>query len=176
TGKFIASAPIGIAFLFYLLYLIPVLRILAQLVELRLRTFLYVLVTLYFLEGVYLLVQLPPLLRRELYALLVLIALISLGWLARPSKISQAVMQSRSHRMLVIGIRGGLLLLAASLVGNIVGFVSLSQVLGMTSLVGPFMASAIYCGARVLALILGIVVNTDWAQAVLDMRVDAIEL
>src|SRR5438045_6817236 len=29
TGRFISSAPIGIAFLFYLLYLIPVFRILA---------------------------------------------------------------------------------------------------------------------------------------------------
>jgi small-conductance mechanosensitive channel len=85
-------------------------------------------------------------------------------------------MQSRSHRMLVIGIRGGLLLLAASLVGNIVGFVSLSQVLGMTALVGLFVASALYCGARVLALILGIVLNTDWARGLLDMRVDALEL
>src|SRR5690348_13686600 len=33
TGKFISSAPIAIAFLFYLLYLIPILRVLAPLIE-----------------------------------------------------------------------------------------------------------------------------------------------
>lgn len=175
TGKFISSAPIGIAFLFYLLYLIPVLRILAPLVELRLRIFLYLLATLYGLEGVYLLVQLPSFFRRELNVLLVLIALISLGWLARQSKMLQATTQRRSRQMLAIGIRASLLLLAASLFGNIVGFVSLSQVLGMIALVGPFAASALYCGARVLALILSVVLHTHWARALLDLRIDAIE-
>jgi len=34
------------------------------------------------------------------------------------------------QQMLVIGIRGALLLLAGSLLANIIGFVSLSQVLG----------------------------------------------
>jgi small-conductance mechanosensitive channel len=175
TGPFISSAPIGIAFLFYLLYLIPVLRILAPLVELRSRIFLYVLATLYGLEGVYLLVQLPPLFRRELNVLLVLIALISLGWLARQSKMLQATAQRRSQQLLAIGIRGSLLLLAASLFGNIFGFVSLSQVLGIIALVGPFAASALYCGARVLALILSVVLRTHWARALLDLRIDATE-
>lgn len=175
TVKFIASAPIGIAFLFYLLYLIPVLRILVPLIELRVRIFLYALAALYGLEGVFLLVQFPLLFRRELYALLVLVALISLGWIARQSNLLEDTMQGRSRRVLVIVIRGILLLLAASLVCNIVGFVSLSQVLGMTALVGPFVASALYCVARVLALILSIVLHTHWARALLGLHVDAME-
>lgn len=175
TGRIIASAPIGIAFLFYLLYQIPVLRILAPLIESRLRILLYVLAALYGFEGVYLLVQLPPFFRRELYALLVLIALISLGWLTRPSKLLQPTLQGRTQRTLMMGIRGGLLLLAVSLVANIIGFVSLSQVLGLVALVGPFVALALYCGAHVLILILGIVLGTPWAQALLDLRVDTIE-
>jgi small-conductance mechanosensitive channel len=175
TGKFIASAPIGIAFLFHLLYLIPVLRILATLIEPRLRIFLYVFATLYGLEGMYLLVQLPPLFRRELYAFFVLIAMISFAWLARPSKIRQTRLQCGSQRMLVIGIRGGLVLLVASLVANIIGFVSLSQVLGLIALVGPFVASALYCAARVLVLILGVVLHTPWARALLELRVETIE-
>jgi small-conductance mechanosensitive channel len=175
TGKFISSAPIGIAFVFYLLYLIPILRVLAPLIEPRLRIFLYVLASLYALEGMYLLVQLPLLVRRELYALLALVGVISLSWLARPSKLLQATVQRRSQRMLGIAIRGILSLLAVSLVCNIIGFVSLSQVLGMTALVGPFVASALYCGARVLSLIVGIVLRTHWARTLLDMRVDAID-
>jgi potassium-dependent mechanosensitive channel len=176
TVKFVASIPIGLAFVFCLVYLIPVLRILAPLVDPRARIFLYVQATLYGLEGVYLSVQLPPLLRRELYAVLVLIALISLVWLVRRSKMLQASVPRPGQRMLVIGIRGALLLLAGSLLANIIGFVSLSQVLGLTALVGPFVASALYCGARVLALILGVVLRTHCARAVLNLRVDAIEL
>jgi len=175
TGKFVASAPIGIAFLFYLLYLIPVLRILAPLIEPRLRTFLYVLAALYGLEGVYLLVQIPFLFRRELYVLFVFTALVSFGWLARPSKMLQVMTQARGQRVLRIGIRGGLLLLAASLACNIVGFVSLSQVLGVIALVGPFVASALYCGARVLSLILSIALRTNSARALLDLQVETIE-
>src|SRR5207247_6194419 len=97
------------------------------------------------------------LLSRELYAALVLIALITLAWLVRPSKMSQAMVARPGQQMLVIAIRGALLLLAGSLLANIIGFVSLSQVLGLTALVGPFVASALYCGARVLALIFGVV-------------------
>lgn len=175
TVKFVASIPIGLAFVFYLVFAIPVLRILAPLVEPRARIFLYVQATLYGLEGLYLLVQLPPLLRRELYAVLVLIALISLVWLVRPSKMPQATVPPPGQQMLVKGIRGALLLLAGSLLANIIGFVSLSQVLGLTALVGPFVGSALYCGARVLALILGVVLRTHWARAVLNLRVDAIE-
>jgi len=175
TGEFISSAPIGIAFLFYLLYLIPVLRIRAPLLQLMSRTFLYVLASLYGLEGIYLVVQLPSLFRRELHVLLVLTSLISLGWLARQSKMLQATTQRRSQQTLAIGIRGCLLLLVASLFGNIVGFVSLSQVLGMIALIGPFAACALYCGARVLALILIVVLHTQWARALLDLRVDSLE-
>ena len=175
TGRFVASAPIGIAFLFYLLYLVPVLRILAPLIEPKLRILLYVLAALYGLEGVYLLVQLPLLFRRELYALLVFAALISFGWLARPSAVLQISKQGRSQRMLMIAVRSGLLLLGASLVGNIIGFVSLAQVLGLIALVGPFVAAALYCGARVLFLISSVVLRTHWARALLDLRVDTIE-
>jgi potassium-dependent mechanosensitive channel len=176
TGQFMSSAPVGIAFVFYLLYLIPILRVLAPLIEPRLRIFLYFLASLYALEGTYLLVQLPPLVRREVYALLALVALISLSWFARPSKLLQATVERRSQRMLVIAIRVILALLAVSFVCNIIGFVSLSQVLGMTALVGPFVASTLYCGARVLSLIAGLVLRTTWARTLFNMRVDAVDL
>ena len=175
TGKFMASAPIAIALLFYLLYLIPVLRILVALIEPGRRVFLYVPATLYGLECVHLLVQFPSPFRRELYAFFVLIAMISFGWLVRPSRVCLAGLQRQSQRMLVIGIQGGLVLLAASFFADIIGLVSLSQVLGLIVLVGPFAALALYCGARVLVLFLGIFLRTPWARALLDLRVDLIE-
>jgi small-conductance mechanosensitive channel len=175
TGQFIASAPTSIAFVFYLLCLVPVLRLLAPLTESRLRVFLYVLATFYALCGVYLHIQLPSLFRRELYAPFILAALVSFGWLARPSRMGPLRGQSRKVRILLIGIRAGLGILAVSLVANVVGFVSLAHLLGLGALVGTFVAAAAFCVARVLTLILSTVLHANWARALLEMRTDAVE-
>jgi small-conductance mechanosensitive channel len=180
TGEFIASAPIGIAFFFYLLYLIPVLRLLAPLTKPNLRVLLYLLATFYVLEGLYLLVQLPPLLRREAYTLMIVAALVSFVWLGRPSRLGPllplVMKQIRNRSILVmIGIRAGLLVLTGSLVANIFGYVSLSQVLGLTALVGPFVAAALYCGARVLTLLLSAVMHTNLVEAFPETRREAVE-
>ena len=175
TREYMASAPIGIAFVFYLLLLIPVLRVLAPLIEPKLRALLYALSVFYALEGLHLLVRLPPFFRRTLFALIVLTALVSFAWLTSPSRMRSLSTQGRNHRMLVIGIRAGLALLAVSLGANILGFVSLAQVFGLLVLVGPVLAAVLYCGIRVLAIILSSVLRTHWARALLDVRADAIE-
>jgi potassium-dependent mechanosensitive channel len=170
TIEFVASSPVAIALSVYLLYVIPVLRLLAPWVEPWLRTFIYVLVAFSAVEGLYLLVQLPPMMRREIYVLLVLLALVSFSWLAHSSRRPPLAMQGRSRRVLLVAIRGGLLLLFASLVCSIIGAVSLSQVLGLVTLVGPFLAIALYCGARALALILITILRTPWAGGLLEAR------
>jgi len=175
TGRYVASAPIGIAFVFYLLYLVPVLRLLVPLTESKFRDLLYVLAVFYALAGMYLLVQLPRLFRREVFALILLIALISFAWLARPSRIGPLLGGGLKMRILRIGMRTGLLLLALSFAANIVGFVFLAQVLGIGALVGSFAAAALYCGARVLTLLLRTVLRMNWARALLEARTDAAE-
>jgi potassium efflux system protein len=175
SGQYIASAPIGIAFLFYLLYLVPVLRLLAPLTEAKLRVFLYVLALFYALGGAYLLIQLSPLFRRGLYALLLLAALVSFAWLSRPSRTEPRSSQSQKVRILVIGIRAGLVLLAAALVANVIGFFSLAQLLGLSALVGSFAAAALYCGVRVLTLVLSTVLRMSWVRALLETRTDDVE-
>ena len=175
TGQYVVSAPIGIAFIFYMFYLVPVLRLLAPLFEPKLRLFLYILATFYALAGSYLLIQLPPLFRRDLYALLVLAALVSFAWLARTSRMGPPLSRSRDVRIFLIGIRADLVLLALSLMANVIGYVSLAQVLGLSALVGSFVAIALYCGFRVLTLILSTVLQTDWARAVLELRRESIE-
>src|SRR5439155_10534505 len=175
TGQYVAPTPISIAFVFYLLYLVPMLRLLASLTESKLRILLYVLAILYALSVAYLLIQLPPPFRRELYALLVLGALVSFSWLVRPSRIGPLLSLNRKTRVLMVGIRAGLVLLAASLVANVVGFVSLAQVLGLSASVGSFVAASLYCGVRVLTLILSTFLHTNWARALPKMRTDSIE-
>ncbi len=175
TGRNVALAPIGIAFVFYLLYVVPVLRLLTLLIESGFRIFLYVLATFYALCGFYLLIQLPEFFRREVYALLILAALVSFGWLARTSRINSTLGQNRKARILWIGICAGVALLGASLVANVIGFVSLSQVLGLGALVGTFMTAAFLCVVRVLTLLLKTVLHTSWAGSLLETRTDAVE-
>jgi small-conductance mechanosensitive channel len=175
TGQYVVSAPIAMAFIFYLLYIVPVLRLLAPLVEPKLQIFLSVLSAFYVLGGAYMLIQFPPLFRRDLYALLVLAALVSFLWLTRPSRMGRRPSWTRKVRICMIGIRADIVLLAASLVANVVGFVSLAQVLGLSALVGSFVAVALYCGARVLTLILSTVLRTNWARALLEVRTESVE-
>jgi potassium-dependent mechanosensitive channel len=176
TESYIASAPMGITLIFYLLYLIPVLRLMVPLAEPGLRAPLHVLALFYTLAGLFLLVQWAPLLKRELFAVIVFAALLSFGWLVRPSRLRGLSMRGRSLRLLTLGIGMGLVLLAASLVANIFGFVSLAQILGLTALLGAFLAVALFCAVRVLALVLTLVLQSEWARRVFAMRAHSIEL
>jgi small-conductance mechanosensitive channel len=157
------------------LYIIPVLRLLVLQIQPQLRTYLYVLTVFYALVGANLVLRLPPVLRREVHALLMLSALISFGWLSRPSRARELAMSRGSLRIFTIGIRACLALLAVSLIANIVGFVSFSQVLGLAALLGPFMASGLYCGVLVLNWILSSALRTLWARTLLEMRASMVE-
>jgi small-conductance mechanosensitive channel len=175
TGEYTASAPISIAFAFYLLYLIPVLRLLAPLTAPKLRLLLYSMSAFYVLQGVCLLAQFPAPLRRQVYALLVLGALIIVAWLARSSRLRPLFPQNRNLIFLQICTWADLLLLAASLIVNIAGFFYLSQILGMTALVGPFVAAALYCGVKTVMLLLTLILNTGWARSMPAIRIAAVE-
>jgi len=175
AGQKFALAPIAVAFILYLLYMVPVLRLLTLLIESRLQIVLYVLAIFYALCGIYLLVQLPKFFRREVYALLIFAALVSFGWLARKSRINPTLKQNRNARTLWIGIYAGGVILGGSLLANVVGFVSLSQVLGLSVLVGTFVAAAFFSVVRVSALILSTVLNTNWARSLLEVKTDTVE-
>lgn len=175
AGELAASAPVAVVFVFYLLYTIPVLRLFAPLTQPKLRIFLYVFTALYALVGLNLALRLPLAFKRETYALVILGALLSFGWLSRPSHVRDLPVSRRSLRIGVIVARVCLALLAASLVANVAGLFSLSQVLGLAALLGPFMASCLYCGVRVLKLVFATVLRTLWARNLLEMRTSAVE-
>ena len=175
TIAYIRSAPLEIAVIFCILYLIPVLRLLPPLLEPPLRRLLHVLAVFYLLEGVYLLIRFPPFLRREVHSLIVFAALICFGWLARPSRWGELTTPGRKFRVLTIGMPLGLIVLACSLAANIFGFNSLAQILSLTTLVGAFAGTALYCAARILMLVLSAVLRSNWAQPVLEARTEQIE-
>ena len=175
TIAYIRSAPLEMAVIFCILYLIPVLRLLPPLLEPPLRKLLHVLAVFYLLEGVYLLIRFPPLVRREVHSLIVFAALICFGWLARPSRWRELTTPGRKFRVLTIGMPLGLILLASSLAANIFGFNSLAQILSLTTLVGAFAGTALYCAARILMLVLSTVLRSKWAEPVLEGGTEQIE-
>jgi potassium-dependent mechanosensitive channel len=170
-----ASASSNIVFVICILYLIPVLRLLSPLLQVRLRTLLWALGVFYLLETLYLLIRFPPLIRREFHVLIVLAALICFGWLARPSCLRELSISPRNLRILKAGIGLGLALMTCSLAANILGFISLAQISGMTALLGAFAAAALYCAARILMLLFSAALRTTWAQAALESRGEAVE-
>jgi len=174
TIAYIHSAPVEIAFIFYILYLIPVLRLLSPLLEPALRKLLHMLAVFYLLEALYFLIHFPPLVRREIHSLVFFAALICFCWLARPFRPLELWAPGRKFRVLTIGIRLGLILLGSSLAANILGFNSLAQILGQTALLGAFAGAALYCAARVLMLVLSTVLRTNWTQAVLEDHAEQI--
>jgi small-conductance mechanosensitive channel len=127
------------------------------------------------LELLYLLIRFSPLIRREFHGLIVLGALICFGWFARPARLRELSISRRSLRTLKLAIWLGLLLLTCSLVANALGFTSLAQISGITALLGAFVATALFCAARVLMLILATLLRTHWAQSALESRTEAVD-
>jgi small-conductance mechanosensitive channel len=175
TVVYVGSAPSSVALIFYMLYLIPVLRLLSPLLQPQLRKLLQALSVFYALEVLYLLVRIPPLLGRDFHCLIVLSALICFTWLARPSRYRELSTAGRTLRILKIGIWLSLLLLALSLAANIFGYVSLAQILGLTALLGAFAAVGLYCVARILMVVLSTLLRTDSVRSAIEVNVEQIE-
>jgi potassium efflux system protein len=169
-GRF-QSATSGIAFLFAVLWLIPTLRLLPPLIRPGPRSLLFAFLPVLLLEGARILIPFSSVLKREVFVLNMLLGLILLAWLIRPTRLRQLGMKDRSSRFLVLSVRAGIVVLAASLVCNFFGFLSLSQVLGMSVLFGFFGGAALSGAVRVLTLILTILLRTDLARSLINTRI-----
>ena len=169
------SFPPGVSFvLFCLIYLVPVLRLTPGLIKPGMRKLLYALCAFYVLEWMHVILQVGAAFKRELFALLMLLAILTLSWLTRPSRLR---MQSDGGRsgLLVVSIRIVLVLLAASLCANILGFFSLSQVLGVGTLFSCFTFVLLYTLVSVLDMGLAIILGSKWFQSLPDARSDVVQ-
>lgn len=168
------SSPISVAFVLCLLCLVMTLRLLPPLIEPGVRPLLYILTIFILLEGVWILIPFPLGLKRTLFSLGVLLAFVIFAWLTRPFRLRQLQVPHRL-RVLVSGVRVGLLCLAAAFVASVFGFLALSEILGVATLLGAFMAAALYSGARVLTLIFTTILRSDWSRTLFEKRVESIE-
>ena len=163
------AAPPGFVFVICLLYALQMVRLTPLLTRRNMVPVLYALAAFSLLQGCYLVVQVSPLLRRELLALLVLAAIVTFAWLIRPAVLRTWDLSDRKLRVALAGIRVGVALLSFSLLANVLGFVSLSQMLGVTTLLGGYAAVLMYGVVRILKLMLALGTQS-WAVSLGERR------
>jgi small-conductance mechanosensitive channel len=159
------SAPISISVLFYLLWLAVVFRLTPLLVASEFRQMLYLLLGLNLLEAVRVGLPLPAGISRILVTAILLATLITFAWISRPSQSARIRLTGRPLLLVHWGLRFGLLLLGVALLANICGYVSLSHVLGIGTVLSAFFATALYFVGRVSYLLLVVFLQSTWAGA-----------
>ncbi len=165
------SAPLSVTAAIYVLWLGLLSRFTPILVEPEMRSLVYLLLTLNFLEILRAVVPVPPVLRQSLLPFLILTVLIAFGWLARASRLHRLPMSKWSRIWLLIGSRIGLILLAVALLANAFGFVSLSRALGVGTLLSAFIACGVFFVVRVLRIALAVLLESPLLSAVsIEMR------
>lgn len=169
------AAPTGVSLVVCLAYLVPLLRLLPALIEPPMRKVVYMISVFYVLQWAHLVLQFGGTFKRELFAAILFAALVTFAWITRPSRLTTPPGSGWPRKLLIIGMRGGLLLLAISLCANILGFVSLSQLLGVATLFASFIFALIYTIFRVLELGLTLVLNSQWFQSLPEKPAEGVE-
>lgn len=167
----------SVATIFAWLWLIQALRLVPPLVGPSARSVLRLMVPFWVLESARSFLPLSPALKRQLFLVSTLGAVCALTWLhGRLMSRQPPAPHGRTSRLSVVGVRVGIGLLAASLVSNFFGFVSLSRALGMSAVLGFLGAVTLYSGAYVLSLMLAVGLRSHWLPPVAGAHVRAIEL
>jgi potassium efflux system protein len=171
----LASAPTGVSFVICLLSVAPVLRLLPGLVPAAMRKVVYVLCVFYMSVWAHQVLQFGSAFGRELFAFIIFLALVVFIWLTRPSRLKIQLGSAWRLRLLFALNTIGLCLLAVSVIANVIGFVSLAQVLGVGALFSAFAFALIYTMIRVLLLGVTIAVSSAWFQSLPDVQAGVIE-
>jgi potassium-dependent mechanosensitive channel len=165
------SAPLSVIGVLYVLWLAILFRLTPFLVKPEMRSLTYLLLAANLLEVLRAAVPLAPGTRRLILPLIILAVLIVFGWLTRPSKIRQLGLSKWPRIVLEVASRVGLLFIVAALLANIFGFVSLSRILGVGTLLSAFFAAALYFVIHIVLLALTVLLESPWLGSVSgDMR------
>ena len=170
-----ASSPRSVAFVLYLSSAVVTLRLLPPLINSRFRKATYALAVFNALEGLRLLIPFPGTLKRWLFSLLILAAIVVFARLTRPLKTYKPQTPNPMLRPLLIGAHIGLALLCVALIASIFGFSALASVLGLATLLGAFLAATYYTIARILALLLTTLLNSALSRDLLEDQVAVLE-
>ncbi len=162
TTPFNPSLPLSIISVIYLVWMVLLARLTPILVDVEMRAPVYLLLGLNFLEVIRSIIPLGPGMRRIVLTLLTVVVLATFAWLTRPARLRHMGLSKWPALVILIATRAGLLLLALALAANIFGFVSLSRILGMGTLLSAFLATTQYFVARIALFALAIALESPW--------------
>ncbi len=159
------SAPLAIAALIALLWTGLILWLTPFVANLQVRPMVYVLLALNLLDLARAALPLVPGFRRTFLPFILFAALVAYGWLARPSRLRRTGLARWPLLALRIGAWLGLLLLAIALIANIFGFISLSRVLGVSTVLSAFLATVLCYVVLVCNLALRLLLDGPWCRS-----------
>jgi potassium efflux system protein len=171
----LSSAPTGVSFVICLLCVAPVSRLLPELLPAAMRKIVYVLCVFYVCVWAHLVLQFGPAFGREIFAFIIFLACTVFIGLTRPSRLKIQLVSPWRFRFLFAANTVGLCLLAGSVIANVIGFVSLAQVLGVGVLFSAFAFALLYTIVRVLQLAVSVAVSSAWFQSLPDAQPGVIE-
>jgi potassium-dependent mechanosensitive channel len=169
TTPYNQSLPLSIVSVVYLLWIGLLARLTPILVNEELRAPAYLLLGLTLFEVLRSLMPFGPGLRRIVLTVLTFAVLAAFAWLTRPARLDHMQLSKWPKLVIVIATRAGLLLLGVALTANFLGFVSLSRVLGIGSLLSAFFATSQYFVVRVALFALAIALESPVLS---DLTVD----
>jgi small-conductance mechanosensitive channel len=163
------SAPTAAKALLSLLFIVPVLRLFAPMIEPFEQRLLYALLLANLLvQGIQTTTG-SLFAKRNLLALSALVIAGSVAWLLYRSREANVGWMARNS-LLLIGIRCGVVLIFLALVANVFGFFALSQVLTDATLIGAYYGVLLYTTKEVLAVVLSTLLKTKTASKLAVVR------
>jgi potassium-dependent mechanosensitive channel len=167
---FTANTPRLISAVAALLLLVPVLRLLPPLVHPAARPSLFVLAGFYFLDIVRNLLLPIPLLSRLSFVFSDIVAIAVVAWLFRSARIRNSHLDNPIPPSLVLAGRIVLILLSASLLANILGYVDLASLISTGTLYSAYAAFTLFGTARALSILFEVFLDTDMARSLSVVR------
>lgn len=165
TDRIYPQAPLFIADLSGLLLLIPLLRILPGILYPNMRLPLYGLSVLYVMQKLYGFALQLTLFRRLLLLTITLIALAGLMLMVRPNAPIVRLRDNRWWRAMIMGIRISIVILAISVVSNIIGNITLAELLTSGFFISAFAGVVLFTMVLVLESFLALLLQTRRARS-----------
>lgn len=149
-----------------LLFLIPLLLLVRCLFEppVWMRIPFFTLAILHLSDQARLLADIDPLAERLVFLCETAAAIVVIVWMLRPKRFDQLPVQPLALRWLRRALVVMTVLLAASFVANVLGFVTLAKVLGEGALRSIYLGGLLYGAARVVSVGMALLLRTNHAQ------------
>jgi small-conductance mechanosensitive channel len=163
-------APTALISIVILISFIPILALLPPLVAPRFALMLYVVVGLYVFNALFSWMSFSAVHKREVQFLTIAIVFFIFAWLLRLPSLRSRKTDARGHRIVILGMRVGLVMVGSALLANLFGYVKLSQFLFLTSIYSAFIAINVFTGVRVFKLLLIVALQSNAAERLAMVR------